>query len=76
MKPWWKLTHKEKFIRTVWFGPLSLIVFFFVAKDWSKMEEMIGVPLKLLHEAENTVVSLETKQGELFRGYLMEAEVK
>ena len=36
----------------------------------------IGVPIKLLHEAENHVVTVELKTGELFRGYLMEAEVK
>jgi small nuclear ribonucleoprotein D3 len=35
----------------------------------------IGVPLKLLHEAENHVVTIELKSGEFFRGYLMEAEV-
>ena len=35
----------------------------------------IGVPIKLLHEAENHVVTVELKTGELFRGYLMEAEV-
>lgn len=34
----------------------------------------IGVPIKLLHEAENHVVTVELKTGELFRGYLMEAE--
>lgn len=36
----------------------------------------IGVPIKLLHEAENHVVTVELKTGELFRGYLMEAEVR
>jgi len=35
---------------------------------------MIGVPIKLLHEAENSVVSVELKTGDLFRGYLMEVE--
>jgi small nuclear ribonucleoprotein D3 len=34
----------------------------------------IGVPIKLLHEAENHVVTVELKSGELYRGYLMEAE--
>ena len=34
----------------------------------------IGVPIKLLHEAENHVVTVELKTGELYRGYLMEAE--
>lgn len=36
----------------------------------------IGVPIKLLHEAENNVVTVELKTGEQFRGYLMEAEVE
>jgi small nuclear ribonucleoprotein D3 len=35
----------------------------------------IGVPIKLLHEAENHVVTVELKTGDEFRGYLMEAEV-
>ncbi len=35
----------------------------------------IGLPVKLLHEAENHIVTIEMKTGELFRGYLTEAEV-
>ena len=35
----------------------------------------IGVPLKLLHEAENHVVTIELKNGELYRGYLSDVEV-
>ena len=35
----------------------------------------IGVPIKLLHEAENHVVTIELKTGDLLRGYLIEAEV-
>ena len=34
----------------------------------------IGVPIKLLHEAENHVVTIELKTGELYRGYLVDAE--
>lgn len=34
----------------------------------------IGVPLKLLHEAENHVVTIELKTGEMFRGYLKDVE--
>lgn len=34
----------------------------------------IGVPVKLLHEAEGHVVTLELKNGELLRGELHEAE--
>ena len=34
----------------------------------------IGVPVKLLHEAESHVVTIELKSGELYRGTLHEAE--
>eukprot|EP00355_Strombidium_rassoulzadegani_P008695 CAMPEP_0168615432 /NCGR_PEP_ID=MMETSP0449_2-20121227/4501_1 /TAXON_ID=1082188 /ORGANISM="Strombidium rassoulzadegani, Strain ras09" /LENGTH=88 /DNA_ID=CAMNT_0008656171 /DNA_START=6 /DNA_END=272 /DNA_ORIENTATION=+ len=34
----------------------------------------IGIPIKLLHEAENHVVTVELKTSELYRGYLMEVE--
>lgn len=34
----------------------------------------VGVPLKLLHEAEGHTVTVELKSGELYRGYLVEAE--
>ncbi len=34
----------------------------------------IGVPVKVLHEAEGHIVTLETIMGELFRGKLVEAE--
>lgn len=34
----------------------------------------IGVPIKLLHEAVNHVVTIELKTGELYRGYLVDAE--
>ncbi len=37
---------------------------------------MIGVPIKLLHEAENHVVTIELKNGELYRGYLTDVEVQ
>ena len=36
----------------------------------------IGVPIKLLHESENHVVTIEIKSGDLYRGYLTEAEVR
>lgn len=35
----------------------------------------IGLPVKLLHEAQNHVITIEVKSGELYRGYLTEAEV-
>ena len=34
----------------------------------------VGVPVKLLHEAKHHVVTIELKTGELYRGYLIEAE--
>ena len=34
----------------------------------------IGVPIKVLHEAEGHVVTMESVMGELFRGKLIEAE--
>ena len=34
----------------------------------------ISVPINLLHEAENHVVTIELKTNDMFRGYLMEAE--
>lgn len=34
----------------------------------------IGVPIKVLHEAEGHIVTLETTTGEVYRGKLIEAE--
>ena len=34
----------------------------------------IGVPIKVLHEAEGHIVSLESTTGEVYRGKLVEAE--
>jgi small nuclear ribonucleoprotein D3 len=34
----------------------------------------IGVPIKLLHEAEGHIITLETVTGEVYRGKLLEAE--
>ncbi|XP_001639527.2 small nuclear ribonucleoprotein Sm D3 [Nematostella vectensis] len=34
----------------------------------------IGVPIKILHEAEGHVITLETLNGEVYRGKLIEAE--
>lgn len=33
-----------------------------------------GVPVKLMHEAEGHVVTIELKTGEMYRGELFEAE--
>ena len=32
----------------------------------------ISIPVKLLHESENHVVTVELKNGELYRGYMTE----
>ena len=34
----------------------------------------LGVPVKVLHEAEGHVVTVEASTGELYRGTLIEAE--
>ena len=34
----------------------------------------IGIPIKLLHEAEGHVITLETSTGDIYRGKLLEAE--
>ncbi len=34
----------------------------------------IGIPIKLLHEAEGHIITLETTIGEIYRGKLLEAE--
>ena len=34
----------------------------------------IGVPIKVLHEAEGHIITLETLTGEVYRGKLLEAE--
>jgi small nuclear ribonucleoprotein D3 len=36
--------------------------------------KILGVPIKLLHEAEGHVVTVELKNGETYRGLLDEAE--
>ena len=34
----------------------------------------IGIPIKLLHEAEGHIITLETITGDVYRGKLLEAE--
>lgn len=34
----------------------------------------VGVPIKLLHEAETHLITVELKTGETYRGVLQEAE--
>ena len=52
------------------------LVFIFTRPDkkFLKLNMSIGVPIKLLHEAEGHIVTLETTTGEIYRGKLLEAE--
>lgn len=47
------------------------IIYMFQEDSW-KMS--IGVPIKVLHEAEGHIVTCETNTGEVYRGKLIEAE--
>ncbi|OQR94270.1 small nuclear ribonucleoprotein Sm D3 [Achlya hypogyna] len=38
------------------------------------MSKSVGVPLSLLHEGEGHVITLELKNGEIYKGHLLEAE--
>ncbi|KAL8835627.1 MAG: hypothetical protein Q9170_003244 [Blastenia crenularia] len=42
--------------------------------QWEKMTSTIGIPIKLLNEAQNHVVTLEITSGQVYRGKLIEAE--
>eukprot|EP01017_Pseudomicrothorax_dubius_P041038 TRINITY_DN652_c0_g1_i1.p2 TRINITY_DN652_c0_g1~~TRINITY_DN652_c0_g1_i1.p2 ORF type:complete len:136 (+),score=35.26 TRINITY_DN652_c0_g1_i1:68-475(+) len=43
--------------------------------EYKKNKKMsIGIPVKLLHEAENHFVTVELRTGELFKGILVESE--
>lgn len=39
-----------------------------------QLKMSIGVPIKVLHEAEGHIVTCETNTGEVYRGKLIEAE--
>jgi small nuclear ribonucleoprotein D3 len=52
-------------------------ILFFLVKFFEflqKLKMSVGVPVKLMHEAKLHVVTVELKTGELYRGYLVEAE--
>lgn len=34
----------------------------------------VGVPIKLVHEAKNHVITIEVKTGEVYRGYMVEID--
>lgn len=38
------------------------------------MSKSLGIPVKLLHEAEGHIVTVEMKSGETYRGHLIECE--
>ena len=50
---------------------LPTIHFVFQEDFWNMS---IGVPIKVLHEAEGHIVTCETNTGEVYRGKLIEAE--
>lgn len=64
----------ERIMRRILATKRGIISIFY--KINHKVKEMIGVPIHLLHEAENHVVTVELKTGEMYRGYLIEAEVR
>lgn len=45
-----------------------------MSKEEEDIKMSIGVPIKVLHEAEGHIVTCETKTGEVYRGKLVEAE--
>ena len=42
--------------------------------EFCSSEMSLGIPIKVLHEAESHVITCETSTGEVFRGKLVEAE--
>jgi small nuclear ribonucleoprotein D3 len=38
------------------------------------MPKVVGIPIKLIHEAEGHVITVETTMGEVYRGQMIEAE--
>jgi len=63
----------------------SLLAFFFCCLDFPSIPGSsqflpdiptmsIGVPIKILHEAEGHIITCETNTGEVYRGKLVEAE--
>lgn len=48
--------------------------YLFVWNTSLKAKMSIGVPIKVLHEAEGHIVTCETNTGEVYRGKLIEAE--
>ena len=34
----------------------------------------VGVPIKLVHESKNHIITIEVKTGELYRGYMVEID--
>lgn len=43
-------------------------------KRSGRMSKSLGIPVKLLHEAEGHIVTVELKSGEHYRGSLIECE--
>ncbi|RHY47083.1 hypothetical protein DYB30_007325 [Aphanomyces astaci] len=45
-----------------------------IAFSQEEMSKSLGVPLSLLHEGEGHAITLELKNGEIYRGHLVESE--
>lgn len=43
-------------------------------KFWSRAKMSLGIPIKVLHEAEGHIITCESSTGEVYRGKLVEAE--
>jgi len=41
---------------------------------FTNMPKVVGIPIKLIHEAEGHVITVETTMGEVYRGQMIEAE--
>lgn len=50
------------------------VVMVMLSLIFSGRKMSIGVPIKVLHEAEGHIVTCETNTGEVYRGKLIEAE--
>ena len=48
--------------------------FLSTSSSLKNLKMSIGIPIKLLHEAEGHIITLETTTGEIYRGKLLEAE--
>lgn len=62
---------ENKYENTQFPIPMAAVTVMFI---FSGRKMSIGVPIKVLHEAEGHIVTCETNTGEVYRGKLIEAE--